>query len=116
MRVLCGYDWPGNIRELENLCERASVLVIDGVLTGHIVSPWLGGIRRADGLDQPQIRPGHLIEDMERYLIEKTLRENGGHRVRTATALGIGVRTLGLKLKQWREEEAARKSAYKMTG
>ncbi len=116
MRALCEYDWPGNIRELENLCERASVLVIDGLLTAHIVAPWLGGIRRAEAFEQAPMRPGHLLEDLERNLIEKTLREYGGHRAKTAAALGIGIRTLGLKLKQWREEAAARQSAYKMTG
>jgi len=115
MRLLNEYDWPGNVRELENLCERASVLVIDGLLTTQVVAPWLSGIRRTESLER-SLRPGHLIEDMERQIIERTLNEQGGHRAKTAAALGIGVRTLGLKLKQWREEEAARESAYKMTG
>ena len=57
-----------------------------------------------------KLRHGHILEDMERQLIEKALRENSGHRARTAEALGIGVRTLGLKLKQWREEAEARQS------
>ena len=104
MKRLEAYDWPGNVRELENLCERASVLVMDGVLTAETVTPWLGTIQRAETLEG-KLRPGHILEDMERQLIEKTLAECGGHRVRTAGALGIGVRTLGLKLKQWREEK-----------
>jgi two-component system, NtrC family, response regulator HydG len=104
--LLTSYNWPGNIRELENLCERASVLVIDGVLTRDMLAPWLGGIHRAEVLER-ELRTGHLLEDMERQLIEKTLRECQGHRARTAATLGIGVRTLGLKLKQWREEAAA---------
>jgi len=84
------------------------------------VTPWLNGIRRVETLDQ-HLRPGHLIEDMERQLIEKALREHGGHRARTAAALGIGVRTLGLKLRQWRQEAAAAAAAaespgYKLTG
>lgn len=114
MRLLLDYEWPGNVRELENLCERASVLVLDGILTAEIVEPWLGGIGRADGADQ-KLRPGHLLEDMERQLIEKTLRECGGHRAKTAATLGIGVRTLGLKLKLWRDEARARQTAYQMT-
>jgi len=116
MRMLCDYDWPGNVRELENLCERASVLVAEGALTSEIVAPWLsGGVQRVEMFEQ-KMRPGHLLEDMERALIEKTLKQYNGHRAKTAATLGIGVRTLGLKLKQWREEEAAKQAAYKMTG
>ena len=68
------------------------------------------GIQRAESLPS-KLRHGHIIEDMERQLIEKTLRECAGHRARTAEALGIGVRTLSLKLKQWREQEEARRRA-----
>lgn len=109
MRLLTEYDWPGNVRELENLCERASVLVLDGVLTEQIIVPWLNGIQRAESFPS-KLRHGHIMEDMERQLIEKTLRECAGHRAKTAEALGIGVRTLTLKLKQWREQEEARRS------
>jgi len=105
MRMLVDYDWPGNVRELENLCERATVLVRDGILTAPMVAPWLQPIHRAEGFEAP-LRPGHILEDMERQLIERTLREHQGHRARTAAALGIGVRTLGLKLKQWRQQPA----------
>jgi DNA-binding NtrC family response regulator len=109
MDLLESYDWPGNVRELENLCERASVLVIDGMMTAGIVAPWLGTIQREERFGR-QLRPGHMMEDMERQLIERTLTQCGGHRAKTAAALGIGVRTLGLKLKQWREEEESRRS------
>ncbi len=109
MHLLCDYDWPGNVRELENLCERASVLVLDGILTEQIVIPWLNGLQRTESFPS-KLRHGHIIEDMERQLIEKTLRECAGHRAKTAEALGIGVRTLTLKLKQWREQEEAKRS------
>lgn len=46
---------------------------------------------------------GRMLEDIEREAIVKTLTKFGGHRQRTASALGIGVRTLGLKLKRWKE-------------
>ena len=46
------------------------------------------------------------MADMERRLIERTLKLHSGHRVKSAKALGMGVRTLGMKLKQWREEDA----------
>ena len=52
-----------------------------------------------------------MLEDMERRLIERTLGKFNGHRAKTAKALGMGVRTLGMKLKQWREEAEARQGA-----
>jgi len=45
------------------------------------------------------------LADIEREVIVETLRRFGGHRQKTARALGIGVRTLGLKLKKWKEME-----------
>ena len=47
---------------------------------------------------------GKPLADIEKQVILSTLEQFKGHRVRTATALGIGVRTLGMKLKRWREE------------
>ena len=46
------------------------------------------------------------LEDMERDAIVRTLERYQGHRQKTADALGIGVRTLGIKLKRWKDEGA----------
>lgn len=46
---------------------------------------------------------GRALEEIERDAIVRTLNKFGGHRQRTAVALGIGVRTLGLKLKKWKQ-------------
>ncbi|MFG0284803.1 MAG: sigma-54-dependent transcriptional regulator, partial [Phycisphaerales bacterium JB039] len=48
---------------------------------------------------------GYTLEQIEREAIVQTLRRFGGHRQKTAKALGIGVRTIGLKLKKWKEAE-----------
>jgi DNA-binding NtrC family response regulator len=45
------------------------------------------------------------LADIERETILATLARNGGHRQKSAKALGIGVRTLGLKLKKWKDEQ-----------
>jgi DNA-binding NtrC family response regulator len=45
------------------------------------------------------------LEQIERQVIVATLVHNGGHRQRTARDLDIGVRTLGLKLKKWKEQK-----------
>jgi DNA-binding NtrC family response regulator len=54
--------------------------------------------------EKVKYRDGQILSDAERDLIVRTLNRFGGHREKTARALGIGLRTLGLKLKRWREE------------
>ncbi len=98
------YDWPGNVRELENLIERAWVLSCGQEITADMIRPWLNGGAREPRFEDMNGRHGHLLEDMERELILKTLEKYGGHRAKTAEALGIGLRTLGLKLKKWQQE------------
>ena len=54
---------------------------------------------------KPLEMPGdRTLEEIERDTIVATLQRFNGHRQRTAKALGIGVRTLGLKLKKWKDE------------
>lgn len=102
IRLLGDYHWPGNVRELENLIERAWVLAGEGGITADLIEPWLtpaGPIESANA-----VRAGQLLADVEREMILKTLAEYNGHRAKTAQTLGIGLRTLGLKLKRWREQ------------
>ena len=58
----------------------------------------------ADSVAVARNLAGKPLADIEKQVILSTLEQFKGHRVRTATALGIGVRTLGMKLKRWREE------------
>jgi len=108
MMVMQNYHWPGNVRELFNVCERAVALCQGGMIEASMIESWLGpDTIVADAPDLRRLRPGHMMEDMERELIERTLVTFNGHREKTARALGIGVRTLGMKLKQYREQAAA---------
>ena len=108
--MLSEHQWPGNVRELQNLCERLCVLE-----SGRNVRPeTIGGFLSAPiktasaSLDRLGLHHGRILADAERSLIMSTLEQYSGHREKTAKALGIGLRTLGLKLKKWREEAAAR--------
>ncbi|MCP4249690.1 MAG: sigma-54-dependent Fis family transcriptional regulator [bacterium] len=108
--LLQDYAWPGNVRELENICQRAVAMVGDGAITSGLLDPWIcGGPQPTQ--EFTNLRHGRMMEDAERQLIERVLARQGGHRAKTAKALGIGVRTLGMKLKQWREEAAAAERA-----
>jgi transcriptional regulator with PAS, ATPase and Fis domain len=99
--LLTNYAWPGNVRELENIITRASVLSTSGSIRADEIRPWLIG----EKLPRPDARAGlpvgTRLEDMERALIEATLEHFGGHRAKTAQALGIGIRTLSGKLRAY---------------
>lgn len=103
MDLLIHYQWPGNVRELENIITRASVLAGSGTVTADELSRW---ITASPGMDRDEtpaedLPVGLSLEEMERRLIEATLDRFGGHREKTAKALGIGVRTLTGKLRQY---------------
>jgi len=104
VRVLQKYHWPGNVRELQNIVERAHVLEADpGVIRAGTIEPWLVGRGPNAGAPQADLS-GQPLADIEKKVILGTLQKFKGHRVKTAGALGIGVRTLGMKLKKWRDE------------
>ena len=84
--------WPGNVRQLANLLERAAILADGDALDAHHLE---GG-----GDDQPAGTPQSL-SDLERKGIEDALEYCGGHRKQAASMLGIGLRTLYDKLKRY---------------
>jgi DNA-binding NtrC family response regulator len=108
VQLLCDYSWPGNIRELENLMTRATVLASGGWLGADDLRPWLltnqaCPVLPATEAGSHEAAPGAgtNIHDLERRLIETTLEQFDGHREKTARALGIGVRTLTNKLRAY---------------
>jgi DNA-binding NtrC family response regulator len=103
LRLLQRYPWPGNVRELQNIVERACVLETEpGVIRAATLEPWLRiGEPRGSAI---QDLAGKPLADIEKQVILSTLQQFKGHRQKTAGALGIGVRTLGMKLKRWKDE------------
>jgi DNA-binding NtrC family response regulator len=102
IRLLQRYAWPGNVRELQNIIERAIVLeTAAGVIRAQTIEPWLKNGEAA--IAAVQSLAGKPLADIEKQVILTTLQQFRGHRIKTATALGIGVRTLGMKLKRWKE-------------
>jgi len=106
LAVLMQYDWPGNVRELYNICERASVLTRGMIIEADVIRPWLEVSSSAASSRLPVAATGpRPLEEVERETILETLEHFEGNRSRTAEALGIGLRTLGLKLKRWKEKQ-----------
>jgi DNA-binding NtrC family response regulator len=103
---LAGKKWIGNIRELENTIERA-VLVSNGpeLLPEHLfLEPG-----DSDGTSQSaiSIQVGMTVREMEKKLITKTLQDVDDNRTRASELLGISIRTLRNKLKEYKQEMEA---------
>lgn len=104
IEVLLNHGWKGNIRELENVVERGILIAgSDTMFPEHLVID-----ERSEG-EKPAsiINAGVSVYEMERALIIKTLEEVEGNRTKAAKLLGIGVRTLRNKLKEYRTEGMA---------
>jgi two-component system response regulator HydG len=100
--LLIRYDWPGNIRELENCIERAVIVARGQMITPADLPPQIQALSRGKEEDQGIFFPSGLsLQDAEKALILKTLEDTGGNRSRAAEILGINRRTLQIKLKEY---------------
>lgn len=93
---LMEHDYPGNVRELENIIEQAFVLCRGGLIELHHLPPELRPVTPGPGAD---LAGCTSLESMERLLIEEALRRHHGNRRRAARDLGIDASTLYRKLK-----------------
>jgi len=87
------YDWPGNVRELRNIMERAAILCDDGVI--HAGDLGLPTGPRDPGLDEG------VLAVKEKETILQVLDKVDGNRRLAADRLGISLRTLQYRLKQY---------------
>jgi DNA-binding NtrC family response regulator len=96
------YSWPGNVRELQNMIERAVVLSSDRILEpAHFnLNHQTPRPTRLDG-NHVAVSIGTTVGDMEKELILRTLEKFNQNRTRAAEVLGISVRTLRNKLKEY---------------
>ena len=100
-RLFMEYDWPGNVRELQNAVERAVVLSIESILGPELFALGAGApLAKSDG-NAVSVRIGTTVGKMERILISRTLERCAQNRTRAAEVLGISVRTLRNKLKEY---------------
>jgi Response regulator containing CheY-like receiver, AAA-type ATPase, and DNA-binding domains len=101
------YSWPGNIRELENVIQRAVVLCRENCIGVENLPEQLGGGRA-------QLMAGHILipigmpmDEVEMTVIDATLKHTGGDKNQAAALLGIAARTIYRKLDRKSEPEGS---------
>src|SRR3954447_24311499 len=107
MRRFSAYRWPGNVRELRNVLERMMVLAEGGVLTERDLPDEITA-GTTDGTSRRDIPTGITMEELEKLAITKALDQCEGNRTHAANRLGISVRTLQRKLRQYELEKRAK--------
>jgi two-component system response regulator HydG len=103
MRRFQAYRWPGNVRELRNVLERMMVLAEGEILTDRDL-PDEVSVGTASSSNPKEIPTGLTMEELEKLAITKALDQCGGNRTHAANRLGISVRTLQRKLRQYELE------------
>ena len=100
---LFGHPWPGNVRELQNVIERA-VLLAKGERIEPVDLPFDNG--SPTGGSSPDmswdVPPNMTLEDIERFVIERTLERTGGNKQKAANLLGIYRPRLYSKIKKYK--------------
>src|SRR6266704_101990 len=104
LNIFKSYSWPGNVREMRNTLERA-VIVCDGAVieTRHLPPGFGQAPLRTSANDPDAVRlgVGTTVEEAEKMLILKTLEATSNNKTRAAEILGISLKTLHNKLKEY---------------
>lgn len=103
-----GHSWPGNIRELRNVLERSTVLAGTGTIQIQHLPRELDprGHKAPESPAEFRFEPGMTMNDAERQIILSTLRHAQNNKKKTAEILGISLRTLVTRLKEYRTPNA----------
>lgn len=96
------YTWPGNVRELRNTLERAVIVCDTAMIETKHLPPNFGQARPVvDGGDGVHVGVGTTVGEAEKMLILKTLETTGNNKTRAAEMLGISLKTLHNKMKEY---------------
>ncbi len=104
---LLNYHWPGNVRELRNTLENMIVMSLKDCIELEDLPVHITGAT----MSQPILRPGMSLQELEHEAIRRTLELHNGRRKETAVALGISVRTLQRKIKEYNLEPESAETA-----
>ncbi|SRR5579875_651450 len=104
LEVLKSYRWPGNVRQLRNVIERALIVSRGPLITVADLPPEM---KRSTGSSSSfELRLGISLDEAERELIMRTIEYTGGNKSRAAEVLGISLKTLYNRLERYQGKDA----------
>jgi DNA-binding NtrC family response regulator len=104
MQAFQHYSWPGNVRELRNTLERAAIVCDGSVVESKHLPPGFGNVTPRPPVQEAnavRLGVGTTVGEAERLLILKTLEATNNNKTRAAEILGISLKTLHNKLKEY---------------
>ncbi len=106
--IFMSHTWPGNIRELRNVIERAAIMCEKDMITRSCLPDEFGrsAAKAPSDLSAIKFPIGTTVDAMERELILQTLGATGNNKTRASELLGISLKTLHNKLKEYYGERA----------
>ena len=110
LSALFAYEWPGNVCELANVVERAVTAAHGRQIAAEDLEPVLHGSRPEESTASALI-PGATLFEIEREAILRTLDQCGGSTARAAEVLGVSIRKIQYRLKEYRSGVSGRRSA-----
>jgi DNA-binding NtrC family response regulator len=110
LQIFQSHHWPGNVREMRNTLERAVILCGGSMIEKKHLPPNFGASTTLTTANDPRsvhLHVGTTVEEAERQLIFKTLTATSNNKTRAAEILGISLKTLHNKLKEYAGRAAA---------
>ncbi len=103
--LLLNYEWPGNVRQLQNCIESAVTLTQTDHLTPLDLPEKIRGFQPPVRSEGPELHPEHILslEEVERRYIEQVLALSGDNKRQAARLLGVDRRTLYRKLERYEQ-------------
>jgi two-component system response regulator HydG len=101
LKIFTGYQWQGNVRELENVIERAVILTNHNTIIPDDLPQILRDSHKRGGTDIPESLDEKTLEEVEKHYILKTLEKSQWNQKQASDTLGISTTTLWRKLKSY---------------